>query len=155
MKITFKNTVVLTSAVMILSLAACTPSELTEGGQSSAGGTTISYALWDPNQKLVYEKCATQFTEETGIRVKIEQSGWDDYWQNLSLAFNGGTAPDVFTNHVAHYPELASKGVLTDLNTNLANDPVDFNQYTGNLASLWEHDGKRYSAGLGHDRSGV
>lgn len=144
MKISFKNTVALTSVAMILSLAACAPSELTGGGQSSAGGTTITYALWDPNQKLVYEKCATQFTEETGIQVKIEQSGWDDYWQNLSLAFNGGTAPDVFTNHVAHYPELASKGVLTDLNTYLANDPVDFNQYTGNLASLWEYDGKRY-----------
>ena len=34
MKISFKNTVVLTSAVMMLSLAACTPGELTEGGQS-------------------------------------------------------------------------------------------------------------------------
>ena len=40
MKTPFKSTVVLTSAVMILSLAACTPSELTEGSQPSAGGTT-------------------------------------------------------------------------------------------------------------------
>ena len=68
MKISFKNTVVLTSAVTMLSLAACTPGELTEGGQSSAGGTTITYALWDPNQKLVYEKCATQFKREFGSR---------------------------------------------------------------------------------------
>ena len=155
MKTPFKSTVVLTSAVMILSLAACTPSELTEGSQPSAGGTTITYALWDPNQKPVYEKCAAQFKEETGIDVKIEQSGWDDYWQNLSLAFNGGTAPDVFTNHVAHYLELASKGVLADLNPHLANDPVDFSQYTGNLASLWEHDGKRYGIPQDWDTIGL
>ncbi|WP_026460363.1 extracellular solute-binding protein [Schaalia suimastitidis] len=143
-----RRTLLACAAVTALGLAACTPAELQNtsggGGSSESGGTTITYTLWDPNQKPAYEKCAAKFTQSTGINVNIEQSGWDDYWQNLTTSLNAGTAPDVFTNHVAYYPELATKGVLLDLNPFLEKDPVDFSQYTGDLASLWEYDGQRF-----------
>ncbi|MCI5825119.1 MAG: sugar ABC transporter substrate-binding protein [Arcanobacterium sp.] len=143
-----KRSLALLSAGVLVAaaLTACTPAELKGEGTGAGKGAanSVSYALWDPNQKPAYEKCAAQFKKDSGIDVKIEQSGWDDYWQNLTVALNSGTAPDVITNHVAYYPELASKNVLLDLNPYLAKDPVDFTQYTGELASLWEYDGKRF-----------
>ncbi len=105
---------------------------------------SLTYGLWDPNQKPAYETCAANFEKETGVKVNIEQSGWDDYWQNLTISLNSKTAPDVITNHVAHDPELARKGVLLDFEPFLEKDPVDLGQYTGGLAKLWVHEGKRY-----------
>lgn len=133
------------AGLMAGALAACTPAELTENGsESSADSTGITYSLWDPNQQTAYQKCADAFEKESGIHVTIDQKGWDDYWKNLTVGINSGTAPDVITNHVAHYPELASKGVLTDLKPMIEKDGIDLSQYTGDLASLWDYDGKTF-----------
>lgn len=142
-----RKLVALTASMLVAgSLSACAPSNL--DGDKKAGGkdgnVTLTYSLWDPNQKPSYEKCAAKFKETTGITVKIEQKGWDDYWQNLTVSLNANNAPDVITNHVAHYPELAKKGVLVDINPYLAKDKVDFGQYMGNLPDLWVYEGKRY-----------
>ncbi|WP_147680953.1 sugar ABC transporter substrate-binding protein [Actinomyces ruminicola] len=138
-----KRTIALLTAVALsgATLAACTPAELSSDGD---GGKNIVYSLWDPNQQTAYQKCADAFTKETGIGVTIDQKGWDDYWQNLTVGLNSGTAPDVITNHVAHYPELASKGALADLSDRIEKDGIDLDQYTGDLASLWNYDGKTY-----------
>ncbi|WP_136194466.1 ABC transporter substrate-binding protein [Actinomyces procaprae] len=137
-----KRTIALLTTVALsgVTLAACTPAELSSDGD----GENIVYSLWDPNQQTAYQKCADAFTKETGIGVTIDQKGWDDYWQNLTVGLNSGTAPDVITNHVAHYPELASKGALADLSDRIEKDGIDLDQYTGDLASLWNYDGKTY-----------
>ena len=45
----------------------------------------------------------------------IEQIGWDDYWTGITTGFVSGTAPDVFTDHLAKYPEFAKNNQLVDL----------------------------------------
>src|SRR5689334_955453 len=80
-------------------------------GGSSSGGVTIRYALWDSNQQPAYQKCADAFhAANPNITVKIEQSGWNDYWSGIQTGMVGATAPDVFTDHLAKYPEFANKG---------------------------------------------
>ncbi|MCG8349574.1 MAG: extracellular solute-binding protein [Chloroflexales bacterium] len=112
---------------------------------STDGGVTIRYALWDANQQPAYEACAASFHEQNpNITVKIEQVGWDDYWSNIQTGMVGGTAPDVFTNHLAKYPEFASKGQLVDIQTLVERDGVDTSQYIGRLADLWQREDKRY-----------
>src|SRR5689334_9441473 len=114
-------------------------------GGSSSGGVTIRYALWDSNQQPAYQKCADDFhTANPNITVKIEQFGWNDYWSNLQTGMVGGTAPDVFTNHLAKYPEFASKGQLVDIQPLVDRDKVDLTQYLPGLADLWARSGKRY-----------
>jgi hypothetical protein len=48
-------------------------------------------------------------------QVNITQSGWDDYWNGIQTGMVAGTAPDVFTNHLAKYPEFAAKEQLVDI----------------------------------------
>ena len=111
----------------------------------TGGGTTIRYALWDSNQQPAYQACADAFQRENpGIIVKIEQLGWDDYWSSLQTGMVGGTAPDVFTDHLAKFPELAAKNQLVDLQPLVDRDKVDLSAYIKGLGDLWVRDGKRY-----------
>jgi multiple sugar transport system substrate-binding protein len=127
--------------------AAEAPTAASGGAAPAASGdaVTISYQLWDSAQQPSYEACAAEFTKQNPkIAVKIEQLGWDDYWSGIQTGMVGGTAPDVFTNHLAKYPEFASKNQLVDLQPLVDRDKVDIGQYIKGLADLWSRDGKRY-----------
>jgi len=104
----------------------------------------LRYALWDPSQQPAYHACADAFTKENpNITVTIEQAGWNEYWSGLTTELVSGTAPDVFTNHIGHYPELLSKGQLLDIQPYVTKDKIDLTQYTTD-PSLLVKDGKRY-----------
>jgi multiple sugar transport system substrate-binding protein len=123
------------------------------GGAASGGAAPaasgeaveIRYGLGDSNQQPPYQACADEFHKQNpNITVKIEQRGWDDYWSGLQTGMVGGTAPDVFTNHLAKYPEFAAKEQLVDIQSLVDKDKVDVGQYIKGLADLWVREGKRY-----------
>ena len=117
------------------------------GGEAAASGeaVTISYWLWDANQLPAYQQCADGFmAANPNITVEITQSGWGDYWDNIQTGMVAGTAPDVFTDHLAKYPEFASKEQLVDIQPFVERDGVDLSVYIGELADLWARDGKRF-----------
>jgi multiple sugar transport system substrate-binding protein len=110
-----------------------------------AGGVEIRYQLWDANQQPAYQACADEFHKQNpNISVKIEQLGWNDYWSGIQTGMVGGTAPDVFTDHLAKFPEFAAKNQLVDIQPLVEKDKVDLNVYIKGLADLWGRDGKRY-----------
>lgn len=113
-------------------------------GLASAQETTIRYMLWDTNQLPPYQECAAVFTERTGINVQIEQLGWSDYWTAIQSGFITGDAPDVFTNHLAQYPQFVELGQLVDIQPWVERDGVDVDIYYPGLADLWTRDGARY-----------
>ncbi|AJQ95506.1 ABC transporter substrate-binding protein [Gynuella sunshinyii] len=105
----------------------------------------IKYSLWDSNQMPAYQQCAADFmAQNPGIKITINQSGWDDYWTALSTGFVSGTAPDVFTNHLAKYPEFVKNNLLVDLSDYIERDKVDAGQYRQGLYQIWGKDGKQY-----------
>ena len=107
--------------------------------------TQIKYMLWDANQLPAYQQCAAAFGEQNpDIQVNIEQIGWDDYWTAITTGFVSGTAPDVFTDHLAKYPEFVTNNQLVDVQPLAERDSVDTGNYIGDLASLWAKDGGRY-----------
>ncbi len=106
---------------------------------------TLSYWLWDSNQLPAYEQCAADFTEESGIEIDIDLFGWDDYWSNLTTQFTAGRAPDVFTDHLAFYPQFVESEVLIPLDEFIERDGVDMDKYFPGLADLWQgQDGLQY-----------
>lgn len=112
---------------------------------SSEDAVTVEYALWDANQLPAYEQCASDFMAlNPNITINITQQGWDDYWNGIQTGMVSGTAPDVFTNHLAKYPEFAAKDQLVDIQPFVERDSVDTSIYLGELADLWGRDGKRF-----------
>ncbi|MEM7798283.1 MAG: sugar ABC transporter substrate-binding protein [Chloroflexota bacterium] len=105
----------------------------------------IRYINWDINQFPAYEECAANFNAANpNILVTVENIGWDDYWTNLQTEMVAGGAADVFTNHLARYPEFVSKGQILDVAEWADRDGVDVSIYLGQLEQLWTRDGSRY-----------
>src|SRR6478752_1086235 len=149
------GTAVVGAAILSLALTACGGGSSDSGGgggdtggaidTSNASGE-VSYWLWDANQLPAYQQCADEFhAKNPNITVKITQAAWDDYWSKLTNGFVGGTAPDVFTDHLSKYPEFVSQEQLVPLDDTLKKDGVDTSIYQKGLADLWVgQDGKRY-----------
>lgn len=111
----------------------------------STAAVEIRYALWDSAQQPAYEACAAEFQKQhSNIKIKVEQSGWNDYWSSIQTGMVAGNAPDVFTNHLAKYPEFAAKNQIVDIQPLVERDKVPTDIYIGKLADLWARDGKRY-----------
>ncbi len=78
------------------------------------------------------------------IKVNITQSGWSDYWNSVQTGMVAGTAPDIFTDHLAKYPEFAAKEQLVDIQPFIERDGVDTSVYLGELNDLWGREGKQF-----------
>ena len=117
-----------------------------EPAEAPTETVTIEYWLWDGNQQPYYEQCAADFeAANPTIDVEIVQFGWGDYWTNVTAGFASASGPDVFTDHLARYPEFVASGVLVPLNDFVARDGVDTGAYFPGLAELWVDDnGNRY-----------
>ncbi|KIF71654.1 sugar-binding protein [Streptomyces sp. AcH 505] len=112
---------------------------------AAGGGTTLNYWLWDDKQLPAYQDCATAFhTANPDITVKITQTAWAQYWQNLTTQLTAGDAPDVWTNQSTYYPQFATSNQLLDLQPLVDRDKVDVSAYQTGLADTWVKDGKRY-----------
>lgn len=126
-------------AVLLLT-AACGTS-----AQEDDGKVTLTYGLWDDVQQGAYQKCADAFQKANpGITIKIQQSAWDQYWQNLTTQMVSGEAPDVITMQASYYPQFVKNGQLLDIEPMVKADKVDLSQYRAGLAEPWVKDGKRY-----------
>jgi len=147
-----------------LILAACGPAATTEApaqptaapGQPTAApeqptaapaaeAVSIRYVMWDAAQLPPYQKCAEAFqAKNPNIAVSVEQAGWDDYWNSIQTGFVAGDAPDVFTDHLAKFPEFAVKEQIMDIEPLVKRDSLDTSIYLPGLADLWVREGKRY-----------
>jgi multiple sugar transport system substrate-binding protein len=110
-----------------------------------AAPTTVRHVVWDANQRPLYQLCARDFeARNPAVRIRIQHLGWDDYWPALSTGFISGTAPDVFTNHVVHFPDFAANGVMLDLAPLMKRDGVRGDIYERGLLEMWQAPGKQY-----------
>lgn len=153
-----KRRVVFTSLLLLTSmmLTACagagssgapaaSEGDADSGDISSGESVSLRYVLWDANQLPAYQQCVDNFTAANPtINVTVEQQGWDDYWNGIQTGMVAGNAPDVFTNHLAKYPEFASKNQLVDIQPFVEGDGLDTGIYLEGLADLWMRDGARY-----------
>jgi multiple sugar transport system substrate-binding protein len=115
-------------------------------GLAAAQHVTIKYWLWDPNEEVGYKGCVASFEQlHPNITVKITQTGWANYWNNLLTSFVSGTAPDVFWDHVSRFPQLVQSGQLLNLKPYIQQAHLKTNIYTfNNLTKLWDYKGGVY-----------
>ncbi|MCK2218675.1 sugar ABC transporter substrate-binding protein [Actinomadura sp. ATCC 31491] len=127
-------------------LTACGGSGKDEPGDGAAAGpVTLDYWLWDDKQLASYQACADAFHQANpNITVKITQTAWAQYWQNLTTQLAAGEAPDVWTDQVSYYPQFVSSNQILDIQPYVTADKIDLGQYQEGLADLWVKDGKRY-----------
>jgi multiple sugar transport system substrate-binding protein len=135
----FRTVTALTGALALSLVSGCA-----QGSGSGSSGNTVTYWLWDANQLPAYEACAKDFERRNpGLDVRISQMGWDDYWTKLTASLIAGTEPDVFTDHIQKFGQLADLEVLEPLD----DLGIDDAAYQPGLAASWiGEDGHRYGA---------
>ncbi len=137
--------VLLLLLALVLMWTLLSPDKRDRAATSPAAPITLRYMLWDANQRPLYQQCANQFQQaHPGVRIRIQQQGWDDYWTTLSTGFVAETAPDVFTNHLSKYPDLVANGLLEDLAPWIRRDGPVPSSYMPGLYPMWGRDGHQY-----------
>lgn len=151
-----KITAALGALAFSVSLAACSSNEAGTEVGNDGGSVTLQYWLWDDVQLPLYQQCADDFTAKNpNIKIEITQTAWGQYWQNLTTQIASGSAPDVFTNHVAYYPQFVANQQILDLSNYIEQSNVDLGQYEEGLADRWVLDGKRYGLPKDWDAVGL
>lgn len=135
----FRTVMALTGALALSLTAGCA-----KGDSVGSASNTVTYWLWDSNQLPAYQACAKDFEQQNpGLKVKITQLGWADYWTKLTASFIAGTQPDVFTDHIQKFGQFADLKVLQPLD----DLDIDASAYQPGLAANWQgQDGHRYGA---------
>jgi len=129
------------SAAAVLALSACSSST---GGEGSSGGdVTLSYAIWDENQKPAMEDIAAAFEKANpNVTIDIQVTPYKEYFTKLQTAATGGSAADVFWMNGPNFPLYASNGQLAPLD----DVGIDAADYPQGLIDLYTFDGKLYGA---------
>jgi multiple sugar transport system substrate-binding protein len=89
------------SAVAIaIATAGCGGTSTTPGSSGGSGSTTITYWASDQgssiaNDYTVLNPEIAKFTQQTGIKVKVEVIGWPDLLNRVLAATTSGQGPDV------------------------------------------------------------
>jgi multiple sugar transport system substrate-binding protein len=110
------------------------------GGSDAGDAVTLEYWLWDANQTPQYQACADAFTAANpSININITQTGWVDYWNNLTNNLAAGTGPDVFIDHLNYFPQFLNDGVIVNLQPLIDRDDIDMSGYYPTLADLWKN----------------
>jgi multiple sugar transport system substrate-binding protein len=94
-------------------------------GSGARAETTITYQFWgSPQEVEAWNSVARSFeAEHPGIKVNVEASDWDSYWEKLKVKMAGGTPPDVFAMDAPLYRDWQSRGVLLNLSPYIAKTP--------------------------------
>jgi multiple sugar transport system substrate-binding protein len=122
-------------ALLLAATAAC-------GGSSGSGDkVTLTYRLWDDQQKVGFEKVVAAFKKgHPNIDVNIELLPYDQYWTKMTADAVAGTAPDVFWMTGSQFPEFVTKGILADLSPL----KLDTSIYNKNVVDSYTYQGKLY-----------
>jgi multiple sugar transport system substrate-binding protein len=126
------------TTILLLAVAAC-------GSPAQGGKVNLTYALWDSNEQIGYQKSIDVFEKaHPNITVTIQQADYDQYWQKLDTQLAAGVAPDVFWSDLTYFPHYAVEGQLMDITPMMQKDHLDTSIYYPALLKQYTYQGKYY-----------
>ena len=148
------------TAAMVLSLAACgggsssSSSGTAASGSGASGSGELQVNIWDNNQLAGLQQIADEWTEESGVKLKINVVDWDNYWTLLEAGASGGQMPDVFWMHSNTAQMYMENDLLLNLDDYIAkDDAIDLANYYEGIVELYNRDdnGSQYALPKDHD----
>ncbi|MBU3100613.1 MULTISPECIES: ABC transporter substrate-binding protein [Clostridium] len=114
---------------------------------------TITYAIWDSNQEKGLRTIADEFEKEnSNIKIKIQVTGWADYWTALEAGATGGSLPDTFWMHSNEIYKYASNDQLMNLNDRIkASKKIEMDKFPSGLKSIYNYKSNQYAIPKDYD----
>lgn len=149
------------AAVMVLSAAGCGKSAGAEGGSGSSadGKISMTFQIWDVNQREGMQKIADAYTAENpDVSIEVQVTSWDEYWTKLEAAATSNTLPDIFWMHTNELFKYADNGMLADVTDLYAEESETY--YTDHfsevsISNTLGSDGKMYGVPKDKDTVGL
>lgn len=110
--------------VVSLILTACSGGKTTSTTAPGAKAE-ITFSMWGaPEELTVWNQIVTDFeAANPNIKVNVEVSDWDSYWNKLKTQLAGGTPPDVFAMDAPLFLDYQSRDVLLNLQPYIDKNP--------------------------------
>jgi multiple sugar transport system substrate-binding protein len=116
------------------------------GGGADGDAVTLTYRLWDEQQKEGYEQVMAAFeAKHPNIDVQIELLPYNQYWTKLVTEVVSGTAPDVFWMQPANFPEFVTKGALMDVGPAIEASGQALEDYHPRVVDSYTYEEKLYA----------
>ena len=108
--------------------------------------------IWDANQQEGLQKIADEWSETSGVKVRVEVITWNEYWTLLEAGATGGNLPDVFWMHINEAEKYMSNDVLLNLDDYIKeDDAIDLNNYYEGIVDIYSYNGSQYALPKDHD----
>ena len=122
-----------------------------------AENVTLNFSIWDTNQEKGLRTIADNFeTANPGIKIKINVTGWKDYWTMLEAGATGGSLPDVFWMHSNEIYHYGANGMLLDLTDRISkSDKFKLSDYPDGLTKIYNINNKQYAVPKDYDTIGL
>ncbi|MDR7079485.1 multiple sugar transport system substrate-binding protein [Neobacillus niacini] len=139
--------------ITMIVLAACGNS----GGEKKAGeNVTLKYGMWNKDQVPAVEKIIENFEKANPtIKVEIELTPREQYFQKLETAANGGAMPDVFWMNGPNVARFANGKALLPLTDLVKKDKFEMSNYPETLTSLYTINDDIYGVPKDFDTTGL
>lgn len=122
-----------------------TPDETKEVSEVSED--TIVVAIWDTNQEPGITQICNDFTAETGIKVDVQVTPWDQYWTMLEAGATGGSLPDVFWMHSNEFARYAEYDMLLDLTDRIKeSETLEMSKFPDDITNLYLYNNEKQLA---------
>ena len=121
MKSSTRTSAIAVSALLALSLAACSSGGGSSSSSTSSGPTTLTFWHYegdDSAMNLSWKAAIDQFeSEHPNVTVKVEKQTFEQLQKNAKIVLAGQDVPDVMEYNKGNGTagQLASQGLLTDL----------------------------------------
>jgi multiple sugar transport system substrate-binding protein len=123
-----------------------------ESGETAYTTDELLVDIWDSNQLAGLQQIADEWSETSGVQVKINVISWDEYWTLLEAGVSGGELPDVFWMHINEAEKYMDADVLLNLDDYIAADETtDLSNYYEGIVDIYSHNGSQYALPKDHD----
>lgn len=130
---------------LIFAAALAANSLLGIGAQAQDAPVTITWQMWgEPNDAQLWQQLADLVTRQyPDIKVKLQLSGWTDYWTRLPVLTASGQVADIVSMQSMRMPNFYS--ILEPLDDYVKKSDVKVADFETSIMSGLSHDGKLYA----------
>ncbi|MFZ5923976.1 MAG: ABC transporter substrate-binding protein [Bacillota bacterium] len=114
---------------------------------SAAKKVTITYGNFSAgrdNESTLNAMKAAFEKANPDIEVKLQNTGYNEYFRLIQTQVAGGTAPDCYELNYENFVAFAAKNVLVDLGPLMQSEGLDVSAYDQNALKAFRYNGKQY-----------
>lgn len=122
----------------------------------SAQEVVLTYGIWDSRQEPGLREIADDFeSENPGIKIELQVTGWGEYWTMLEAAATGGSLPDIFWMHSNEIYKYGSNDMLLNLDEYIGRDSIDLTKFPQGLVDIYNVNESQYAIPKDFDTIGL